>query len=230
MTLHFGILAFPQLQLLDLVGPYEVFSAVPGARVDLIWKDLKPVPSSAGLPVTPTTTLATCPPLSVLCVPGGSGINPLLEDADILGFIRDQAARARFVTSVCSGSLVLGAAGLLKGREATSYWNVHDLLARFGAVPKQGRVVRDGDIITAGGVTSGIDFGLAIVAELCGEAEAQTIQLLLEYAPQPPFDSGTPATAKPDILATARQRVAKSRADREVILDRLSRTTMSAAG
>lgn len=230
MTAHFGILVFPGVQLLDLVGPYEVFTSVPGARADLIWKDLQPVASSSGLPVTPTATLADCPPLGVLCVPGGGGINALLEDEAVLDFIRAQAAGARFVTSVCTGALVLGAAGLLKGRKATTHWHARDLLSPLGAEATEGRVVKDGELITAGGVTSGIDFGLAIVAELCGRKEAETIQLELEYAPEPPFEAGTPQTASADIVATAKERMAKIRAEREEIIARLARPTAGAAG
>ncbi|QIG50453.1 DJ-1/PfpI family protein [Nordella sp. HKS 07] len=229
MTPHFGILVFPGVQLLDLVGPYEVFTSVPDARVDLVWKDLTPVASSSGLPVTPTATLADCPPLGVLCIPGGGGINALLEDAAVLDFIRTQAAGARFVTSVCTGALVLGAAGLLEGRKATTHWNAFDLLSPLGAKATEGRVVKDGKFITAGGVTSGIDFGLAIVAELYGRKEAETIQLELEYAPEPPFDAGTPQRAGADIVATAKQRMAKMRAEREEIIARRLRSSTGAA-
>lgn len=222
MALHFGILAFPAVQQLDLTGPYEVFASAPGARVDLIWKDRTPLTASTGLTLTPTATFGDCPPLDVFCIPGGGGINALLEDAQVLDFVRAQARHVRYLTSVCTGSLVLGAAGLLHGRKATSHWNAVDLLLRFGAVPTPGRVVRDGNVITAGGVTSGIDFGLTVIAELLGEDAAQTIQLSLEYAPQPPFDAGTPDTAPPAILAATRARLAPSRAAREAIIARLT--------
>jgi len=221
MTLHIGILVFPRVQQLDLTGPYEVFASIPGAQVHLIWKDRSPVTSATGLVLTPTMTLAECPALDVLCVPGGSGINALLQDAEVLGFLRAQAARARYVTSVCTGSLVLGAAGLLRGRRATSHWASHDLLAKFGAIPTQGRVVRDGNVFTAGGVTAGIDFGLTVVAELLGETEAQAIQLAQEYAPAPPFQAGTPETAPPAVLATAKERLASMRKAREAIIDQV---------
>ena len=221
MPFRFGLLAFPQVQQLDLTGPYEVFASVPGAEVHLIWKDLQPLRSATGLTLTPTTTFADCPPLDVLCVPGGAGINALLEDETVLAFLRERAPTLRYLTSVCTGSLVLGAAGLLKGKRATTHWNAHDFLARFGATPVAERVVRDGTLITAGGVTSGIDFGLTVVAELLGETEAQTIQLTIEYAPQPPFDAGTPREAPAAILGAARQRLAGSRKAREEILERL---------
>src|SRR5262249_42013980 len=221
MTLHVGILVFPDVQQLDLTGPYDVFASIPGARVHLIWKDRSPVSSATGLVLTPTMTLAECPALDVLCVPGGRGINALLQDAEVLGFLRTQAARVRYVSSVCTGALVLGAAGLLKGRRATTHWNSHDLLAKFGAVPTHGRVVRDGNLFTAGGVTAGIDFGLTMVAELVGENQAQVIQLGHESAPQPPFNAGTPETAPPTVLAAARERVAQVRRTRESIIDDL---------
>lgn len=218
MSLSFGILVFPQVQQLDLTGPYEVFASARDAQVHLIWKDTAPLKAATGLTLMPTTTFAECPPLDVLCVPGGSGVNPLLNDEAVLAFLRERAGQVRYLTSVCTGSLVLGMAGLLKGKRATSHWNAHDLLARFGAIPTEGRVVRDGNLITAGGVTSGIDFGLSVIAELLGEEEAQTIQLSLEYAPQPPFKAGTPQEAPAAILAAARQRLAGSRAAREKLL------------
>ena len=218
MSLSFGILVFPQVQQLDLTGPYEVFASAKGAEVHLVWKDTAPLKAATGLTLTPTATFADCPPLDVLCVPGGAGVNALLQDEAVLAFLRERAGQVRYLTSVCTGSLVLGMAGLLKGKRATSHWNAHDFLARFGAIPTQGRVVRDGNLITAGGVTSGIDFGLTVVAELLGEEEAQLIQLSLEYAPQPPFRAGTPQEAPEPILAAARQRLAASRAAREKLL------------
>jgi cyclohexyl-isocyanide hydratase len=220
MTLRFGILVFPNVQQLDLTGPYEVFASVEGAAVELIWKDRNPVLSSTRLSLTPTATFDDCPPLDVLCIPGGGGVNPLLEDEAVLAFVRERAAKARYVTSVCSGALVLGAAGLLKGKRATTHWNAHDFLAGYGATPVEGRIVEDGRLITAGGVTAGIDFGLALVARLAGQAEAETVQLSLEYAPAPPFHSGTPAEATPEVLAQAKKRLGASRAAREVIVAR----------
>ncbi|WP_407521982.1 DJ-1/PfpI family protein [Methylobacterium oryzisoli] len=221
MTLNVGILVFPQVQQLDLTGPYEVFASTPDTRVHLVWKDLEPVASATGLPLVPTATFATCPPLDVLCVPGGAGVNALLEDEAVLGFLRERAGQARYVTSVCTGALVLGAAGLLAGKRATTHWNALDFLPRFGAEPVEARIVQDGTLITAGGVTSGIDFGLAVVAALLGREEAETIQLMLEYAPEPPFRAGTPREAPAEIVARARTRFAGSRAAREAIVARL---------
>ncbi|RYC33092.1 DJ-1/PfpI family protein [Lichenibacterium minor] len=200
--LSFGFLVFPDIQQLDLTGPYEIASVLDRPKeVHLLWHDLRPVRSTTGLAFTPTRTFADCPPLDVVCVPGGIGVNALLRDEAVLAFLRAQARSARYVTSVCTGSLVLGAAGLLRGKRATSHWLARDLLAGFGAVPTQGRVVRDGKIITAGGVTAGIDFALTIIAELCGDEAAQACQLQLEYAPAPPFDAGTPETAPKGVVA-----------------------------
>jgi cyclohexyl-isocyanide hydratase len=219
VTLQIGILVFPDVQQLDLTGPYEVFASIPGAKVQLIWKDCTPISSATGLVLTPTMTFTECPTLDVLCVPGGRGINALLQDSEVLAFLRAQAARARYVSSVCTGALVLGAAGLLKGRRATTHWDSHEFLAKFGAVPTHGRVVRDGNLFTAGGVTAGIDFGLTVVAELLGKSQAQTIQLGHEYAPEPPFQAGTPATASPDVVAAAKERLAPTRKQREAIIN-----------
>jgi cyclohexyl-isocyanide hydratase len=220
--MHAGFLIFPGVQQLDLTGPYEVFASLPGTRVHLVWKDLTPVESVTGLPFQPTVTLRDCPPLDVLCVPGGAGINALLEDREVHDFLRAQAGRVRFLTSVCTGSLVLGAAGLLAGRRATTHWASHDLLAKLGAVPVHARVVRDGNLITAGGVTAGIDFGLAVVAELAGQAEAESIQLRLEYAPDPPFRAGTPDEAPSAVLAAARKSLAPVLAARAAIVAKLT--------
>ncbi|SES27891.1 DJ-1/PfpI family protein [Rhizobium sp. NFR03] len=218
MTLHFGILCFPAVQQLDLTGPYEVFASASDARVHLVWKNLEPVRASTGLWLQPDMRFADAPDFDVLCVPGGAGVNALLSDDETLTFIREKAAKARYVTSVCTGSLVLGRAGLLEGRRATTHWNAHDFLESFGAVPVKERVVRDGSLITAGGVTSGIDFGLAVIAELMGREEAETIQLSLEYAPEPPFGSGLPETASSSVLAAAKARMAGSRRERETLL------------
>ncbi|WP_158814085.1 DJ-1/PfpI family protein [Methylocapsa sp. S129] len=224
MPLDIGLLVFPDVQQLDLTGPYEVFASWPEARVRLVWKSRAPVVSSTGLRLEPNETFDDCPQLDVVCVPGGVGINPLLGDETVLAFLRRQARAARFVTSVCTGALVLGAAGLLRGKRATTHWASHDLLAAFGAIPTQGRVVRDGALMTGGGVTAGIDFALTLVAELAGIETAQTIQLNLEYAPEPPFDAGSPSTAPDDVVATLRKRGAKVRAEREKLVEAAARS------
>lgn len=218
MPLDVGLLVFPNVQQLDLTGPYEVFASMPDTRVHLIWKEIVPITSATGLILTPTMTFADCPELDVICVPGGGGVNALLGDGEVLEFVRRQAATARYVTSVCTGSLVLGAAGLLKGKRATSHWNAVDFLPAFGAEPVKARVVEDGNLITAGGVTSGIDFGLTIAARIAGQAVAELIQLSLEYAPAPPFDAGTPETATVEIIAAARAGMSGSRAAREAFV------------
>jgi cyclohexyl-isocyanide hydratase len=218
MPVAIGILVFPNVQQLDLTGPYEVFASWPEARVRLVWKDLAPIVSATGLRLSPDATFDDCGQLDVVCVPGGIGVNALLADAAVLEFLARQAKGARFVTSVCTGALVLGAAGLLRGKRATTHWASHDLLAAYGAIPTQARVVRDGALMTGGGVTAGIDFALTLVAELGGVAAAQTIQLNLEYAPDPPFDAGAPATAPAAIVAAARARGAGVRAEREALI------------
>ncbi|MDL2402575.1 DJ-1/PfpI family protein [Rhizobium mayense] len=222
MTIRFGLLVFPGIQQLDLTAPYEIFASTEGAEVHLVWKDTQPIISATKLALQPTVTFDDCPQLDVICVPGGGGINALLEDEIVLSFIRSRAARARFITSVCTGSLVLGAAGLLKGKKATTHWNAHDFLASFGAIPTAGRIVQDGNLITAGGVTAGVDFGLAVVAALLGQEEAETVQLSLEYAPAPPFHSGTPEEATADVLARTKRHLAGSRMAREAIIARLT--------
>lgn len=212
-----GLLLFPRMTQLDLTGPFEVFAKMPGARVLLLWKTLEPVETETGLRMLPYATLRDCPQLDVLCVPGGPGVNALMQDQEVLDFLRRQAQAARYISSVCTGSLVLGAAGLLRGKRATSHWNARDLLATFDAIPTSGRVVRDGNIFTGGGVTAGIDFALTMVAELAGKDVAQGVQLQIEYAPAPPFDAGTPETAPPDVLAAVKARASGMRAEREAL-------------
>ena len=216
--LQIGFLVFPRIQQLDITAPYEVFATLPGTQMHLVWKNREPVMSVTGLPLTPTNTFADCPPLDVICVPGGAGINDLLTDAETLAFLQAQAEKARYVTSVCTGSLVLGAAGLLKGRRAATHWASMHLLAALGATPVNARVVQDGRFITAGGVTSGIDFALVVAAELLGRAAAETVQLQLEYNPAPPFASGHPDTAPGAILASVREKLAPTLAAREAIV------------
>jgi cyclohexyl-isocyanide hydratase len=220
--LRFGLLLFPRLTQLDMTGPFEVFSRVPDSHVHLLWKTGEPVRADTGLTITPDTAFADCPPLDVICVPGGPGVAALMEDDAVLDFLRRQAAGARFVTSVCTGALVLGAAGLLKGVRATTHWASHDFLAALGAVPEQGRWVRDGRVVTGGGVTAGIDFALALVAEMVSPAVAQAIQLQIEYAPAPPFDAGSPASAPAAVLEAATLRGAGMRAEREALVARVA--------
>lgn len=222
MSLQIGFLLFPRIQQLDLIGAYEVFAMEPGAQVHLIWKNRAPLACSNGLLMSADSTFDTCPALDVLCVAGGAGVGELMEDQETLDFIKRQAVGARFITSVCTGALVLGAAGLLQQRRATTHWAFHHLLSALGATPVKQRVVQDGNLITGGGVTAGIDFALTLAAELIGPEAAQSIQLQLEYAPAPPFDAGTPETAPPAIVERARTRAAPLLAQRERIVERVS--------
>jgi cyclohexyl-isocyanide hydratase len=222
MTLQIGFVVFPQVQQLDLTGPHDVFATLPDVAVHLVWKTLAPVESSSGLLLTPNMTFDACPQLDVICVPGGSGVGDLMEDSETLSFIQRQAANARFVTSVCTGALVLGAAGLLRGRRATTHWAFHELLRPLGAEPVRNRVVRDGNLFTGGGITAGIDFALVLASELVGEMQAQAVQLELEYAPAPPFNAGSPDTAPPSVTALVKEQSARTLAKRAQIVARVA--------
>lgn len=196
---NIGFVIFPDVTQLDFTGPLQVLHRVPDARVHIAAKTLSPVPSDCGLGLMPTTTFDTCPQLDLICVPGGTGVLGAMRDQDTVAFVKRQAETAKYVTSVCTGAFVLGTAGLLRGRRATTHWAYTGLLDRVGAIFEPGRVVRDGNVITAGGVTSGIDFGFTIVALLAGEDVAQSIQLAIEYDPAPPFHAGHPSRAPAEI-------------------------------
>src|ERR1043165_4397326 len=173
-----GFVIFPELTQLDFTGPQQVLARLPDSAMHIVAKTLDPVPSDSGLSLMPTHTFSNCPPLDLICVPGGfRGVIQAMADRDLIAFVRQQARTAKYVTSVCTGAFILGAAGLLKGRRATTHWAFTELLPMVGATFEKARIVKDGNLITAGGVTSGIDFGLAVVAEIAGEAVAQTIQL-----------------------------------------------------
>ncbi|GAA1176979.1 DJ-1/PfpI family protein [Nesterenkonia xinjiangensis] len=189
-------LLFPHVTQLDFTGPAQVFSKMPGAELHVAWHREEPVPTDAGFSILPTTTLEAAPQADVLFVPGGRGAFELLEDEVMLDFLRRQAAEARWITGVCTGSFLLGAAGLLRGRRATSHWGSLHLLERLGATPVAERVVRDDHVITAAGVSAGIDFALRLTAEIYGDDVAKRLQLQLEYDPEPPFDAGAPS--RPD--------------------------------
>jgi cyclohexyl-isocyanide hydratase len=199
--LHIGFLLFPNVTQLDLTGPAQVLSRLPGAQVHLAWKTRDPVPTDVGFSIVPTTTFDECPSLDVLCVPGGFGLADQLTDAQTLDFLKRQGRAARYVTSVCNGSLLLGAAGLLQGYRSACHWVWRKYLPRFGAIPVVERVVRDRNRISGGGVTAGIDFAFVLAAELAGEETARMLQLALEYDPHPPFDSGSPEKAGPELIA-----------------------------
>jgi cyclohexyl-isocyanide hydratase len=212
--LQIGLVIFPNVTQLDLTGPVQVFSSVPGAKVHLIWKRIEPVASDSVLTLTPTITFADCPQLDVICVPGGFGTDDMVNDEEVLDFLRRQAEGAKYVTSVCTGSLVLGAAGLLQGYRATTHWSAMDHLAPFGATPTRTRVCVDRNRITGGGVTAGIDFALTLVSIMVDRKTAEAIQLRLEYNPAPPFSAGSPDTAPPEILALMKERIAPAQVRR----------------
>jgi cyclohexyl-isocyanide hydratase len=191
-----GLVIFPGMTQLDMTGPYQVFSMMPETRVLLLWKTLEPVTTGEGMTILPTATFNDCPSLDVLCVPGGAmGQVEMMQDAKMLEFLRQQGKTAKYITSVCTGSLILAAAGLLQGYRAACHWAFRDQLAMLGVEVGTQRVVVDRDRITGGGVTAGIDFGLVLAGKLCGEETAKMIQLLLEYNPAPPFNAGSPESA-----------------------------------
>jgi cyclohexyl-isocyanide hydratase len=203
--IQIGLLVFPRMTQLDMTGPFEVFARIPNAAVHLIWKRIEPVASDTGLTVLPTMTCADCPQLDVICVPGGPGQIDLMEDREVIDFVRRQGERARYVTSVCTGALVLGAAGLLRGYRAATHWTSMDNLEHFDAIPTETRVCIDRNRITGGGVTAGIDFALVVAKELTDRATAERIQLSMEYDPQPPFSAGSPDSAPAEVLAAYRE-------------------------
>ena len=207
-----GFVIFPDLTQLDFTGPLQVLARLPQSTTHIVAKSEDPVPSDCGLGLVPTRTFANCPPLDLICIPGGSsGVVGVMNDRDTIQFVRRQAGTAKYVTSVCTGAFVLGVAGLLKGRRATTHWAFTELLPLVGATYEKARIVKDGNVITAGGVTSGIDFGLSVVAEIAGETVAQTIQLGIEYDPDPPFNSGHPDRAPDTIKTTLLSRYEKAR-------------------
>ncbi|GAA4775171.1 DJ-1/PfpI family protein [Novosphingobium ginsenosidimutans] len=212
--MRIAFLLFPNVTQLDLTGPAQFLSRLPDAKVDLVWDSLDPVPTDAGFSILPTATFAEVPKADLLCVPGGIGVSKVIDHAPALDWVRRVGADAQWVTSVCTGALILGAAGLLKGYKATTHWAWHDLLSLFGAEPVQARHVIDRNRATGGGVTAGIDFALALMAEIAGEDHARAVQLALEYDPAPPFDGGSPAKAGQalvDVYTARANRLAPSR-------------------
>jgi cyclohexyl-isocyanide hydratase len=198
-SLSVALVLFEGVTQLDFTGPYEVFSRMPGAKIHLVAESLAPIRTEFGLMITPDTTYDAAPPIDVICVPGGWGVNAQLGSTVLRDFLRRRAPHAQYVTSVCTGALLLGAAGLLEGYRATTHWMSVEFLPRFGAIHVDERVVIDRNRITGGGVTAGIDLALVIAAELYGEATSQAIQLAIEYQPTPPFNSGSPRSAPPEI-------------------------------
>jgi cyclohexyl-isocyanide hydratase len=213
--LQIGSLLFEDIDQIDLTGPFEVLSRIPNSTYRIYGKTADAIRDLRGLRLMPDAALSEAPQLDVLHVPGGFGQEALMEDDEVLGWIARQAEGARCVFSVCTGALLCGAAGLLRGRRATTHWASLHLLPLFGAIALNERVVIDGNWIFAAGVTAGIDGALRLAAQLRGDDAAKAIQLYMAYAPEPPFDSGTPETAPPAILADARRSVASITAQRE---------------
>jgi cyclohexyl-isocyanide hydratase len=220
--LQIGSLIFDKLDQIDLTGPFEVFSRIPNSSYRIYGKSTAPLRDLRGLRMMADATLEEAPQLDLLHIPGGFGQEAVMDDQEILGWIRRQAESARCVFSVCTGALILGAAGLLKGRHATTHWASFHLLPYFGATPVNQRVVRDGNMVFAAGVTSGIDGALRVTADLRGDAVAQTIQLGIAYAPEPPFTSGTPETAPPAVLASAKEAMKQITTQREQTARRIA--------
>jgi cyclohexyl-isocyanide hydratase len=207
--MNIGFVLFPELTQLDMTGPFEVLTRIPGSKGLAIAKTMDPVGADIGLRFVPHHTFRDAPKIDILVVPGGFGTDEAMNDGETIDFVRRAAAEATYVTSVCTGALVLGAAGLLKGRKATTHWAYVDLLPLFGAIPTEGRVVRDGNVFTGGGVTAGIDFALTLLAEVAGEDVAKAIQLSIEYDPKPPFDAGHPSRASGRALELVQKRFEK---------------------
>lgn len=212
--MQLAFLLFPGVTQLDLTGPVQFLSRLPDARVSLVWENLDPVPTDAGFSILPNATFADVQGADLLCVPGGMGIADVIDHGAALDWVRRTGESAQWVTSVCTGALVLGAAGLLRGRMATTHWAWHDKLALFGAEPVHARTVIDGNRVTGGGVTAGIDFALTLIEAIAGRDHAEMVQLALEYDPAPPLNAGSPAKADPDRIAAYTARAARLAPDR----------------
>lgn len=211
-----AFLLFPSLTQLDLTGPAQVLARLGGeSRLDLVWRSRDPVMTDAGFAILPTATFDEVPAADILCIPGGIGVNKVIADDEAMDWVARVGGSAAWVTSVCTGSLILGAAGLLRGYRATSHWAWRDQLALFGATPVAERVVIDRNRVTGGGVTAGIDFALSLTALLRGEDHARAVQLSMEYDPAPPFDAGSPARAGEALVAVFQARMARMAPDRE---------------
>jgi cyclohexyl-isocyanide hydratase len=211
---------YPRVTQLDFTGPHEVLARLPGAKCVLASSSGGDLEADGGIVFTGVRRLAEIERCALICVPGGFGTIEAMEDQELLAQLRRLAKSARYVTSVCTGALVLGAAGLLKGKRAISHWAWRDALSAFGATPDPARVVRDGNVITGGGVTAGIDFVLTVMAEIAGDEYAQSVQLRIEYAPAPPFNSGRPELAPPHILTSTQQRYERVRGARGAAVER----------
>ena len=220
--LKIGSLLFDGLDQIDLTGPFEVLIRIPNSTYRIYGTSLEPVWDVRGLQLTPEATLSKSPQLDVLHIPGGPGQEALMEDEAVLDWVRRQAAGAKIVFSVCTGALICGAAGLLQGRRATTYWTALHLLPYFGATPAEERVVVDGNLVCTAGVTAGIDGALRVAAMLRGDEAAETIQLYMQYVPEPPFNAGSPETAPPEVVAQVQESTAEIMARREVTARRVA--------
>ena len=223
--LKIGFLLFPYMTALDWAGPAQALSYTHGHTLHFVARTMAPLRTDAGYDVLPSHTFDDCPPLDIVCVPGGPGQQALMADKEVLQWLRTQGKQAQWVTSVCTGSLLLGAAGLLQGYRAASHWNYRKHLALFGVERDAGRVVKDRNRFTGGGITAGIDFALSLVAEIHGPQEAKEIQLLMEYAPEPPFECGRPEHATADTVAHVEQRLAR---DVEKVMTALASSSQTA--
>ena len=224
MTIEIGMLLFPNVTQLDLTGPFEVLRSLPGARVHTLGKTTEPVQSEGGLTLVPSTSYADAPKLDVLFVPGGAGQIPMTRDPEVLAYLHEVGSAARWVSSACTGALLLGAAGLLRGYRAATHWAFMELLPIVGAIPVEQRVVVDRNRITGGGVTAGIDIALTLVAEIAGRETAELIQLQLEYDPHPPFTSGHPRVAESSLVARVRETVRARFDERRAQLEAIAQT------
>lgn len=213
--INVAFLLFPNVTQLDLTGPAQVLSRLGNGRVDLVWKSRDPVPTDSGFSIVPTATFDEIGSADIICIPGGIGVAEVMQDEEAVAWVRRVGGEAKWVTSVCTGSLILGAAGLLDGYRAASHWAWRENLRLFGAEPVATRVVFDRNRVTGGGVTAGIDFAFALMAAIRGEAHARLVQLGLEYDPQPPFDSGNPDRAGPELVARYHERMQALAPDRE---------------
>jgi cyclohexyl-isocyanide hydratase len=218
ITIVFAL--YPNITQLDFTGPFEVLRRVPGATVIVASREGGRLMADSGLVFDGLIKLATIERCDMICVVGGAGQAAAVLDTELLAQLRRLGEPAHYVTSVCTGSLVLAAAGLITGKRAACHWAWRELLAASGAIPDAGRVVRDGRVITGGGVTAGIDFALTVAAEIAGVAVAQSIQLSIEYAPAPPFDSGRPETAPAGVLAAVCERIARAYPERKAAMER----------
>jgi cyclohexyl-isocyanide hydratase len=221
MSFTTGFVVFPNLTQLDFTGPLQVLHRLPGATTHIVARTREPVPSDTPFAILPTATFADRPPLDLVCVSGGVGVDQAMEDDETIAFVRRQGARAKYVTSVCTGAFILGAAGLLRGKRATTHWALHHRLPRVGAIPVKERVVRDGNTFTGGGVTAGVDFAFVVLSEIAGPVMAQTVQLGIEYDPQPPFAAGSPHGAPAEIKARVDQGYERRLPEFEKVLDRV---------